>query len=157
MVHGRYGGPVLPSGFHAKIGTVLVVEDDADLRESLVELLERQGVRVETAVDGADAITLLDEIDPPAAILVDLMMPGIVGHELLEYLDTDDRLGQIPVAVMTGSPHLAPAGYPLFEKPLDVQSLLDFVKSSCALFSPSSQRRSPSSRPGESKGIRRAR
>lgn len=130
---------------------MLVVEDDADLREALADLLTRSGMHVEVAVDGADAITRLDEIETPSVILVDLMMPGIVGQELLEYLDTDDRLGEIPVAVITGSPDLAPSGYPLFEKPLDSRTLIEFVKTSALRHPPASQpqssRRTPSRRP----------
>lgn len=110
---------------------IMIVEDDAELRATLAEILTRAGLQVELAVDGADAITRLDEIECPCAILVDLMMPGIVGQELLEYLDSDDRFGATAVAIVTGSPELAPEGYPVFEKPVDLQALVKFVLASC--------------------------
>ncbi len=60
-------------------------------------------------------------------VLVDLRMPGIIGHSVLEYMRSEPGLAQIPVAIMTGSPELAPPGYPVFRKPLDVGALLGFA------------------------------
>jgi hypothetical protein len=55
-------------------------------------------------------------------------MPGVVGQELLEYLRHDERLASLPVAIVSASPQLAPAGYPVFAKPLQLDALLEFVR-----------------------------
>jgi CheY-like chemotaxis protein len=108
---------------------VLVVDDDRDVRELLCELFARSGYDVEVACNGAEAIDQLER-STPAAILVDLVMPGIVGQELLEYVESADHLAGVPVAIVSGSPHLAPQGYRVFRKPLEFRSLLAFVRAS---------------------------
>ncbi|MBA3542619.1 MAG: response regulator [Deltaproteobacteria bacterium] len=107
---------------------VLVVEDDPDLGAALYDVIAADGFSVRLAVNGADAIEALDDIETPCALLVDLLMPGIVGQEFLEYVRSDDRLSKIPVAIVSASPELAPPGYPVFQKPLDVRAILQFVR-----------------------------
>lgn len=62
--------------------TVLVVEDETNIRSALVTMLERLGHRVCSATDGEEALTLL-ESETPAILITDLKMPGIGGLELL--------------------------------------------------------------------------
>ena len=69
--------------------------------------------------------------DPPAAIILDLLMPGIIGSSVLAYLTSRPVLADVPVAIVSSSPHLAPAGYPLFKKPLQFAPLLEFVRTAC--------------------------
>jgi CheY-like chemotaxis protein len=107
---------------------VLIVEDDAELRASMADLLKADGYEIELARNGAEAITYLETAGRPCALVVDLLMPGVVGQELLEYLRDDDALASIPVAIFSASPHLAPKGYPVFRKPLDMEPLLAFVR-----------------------------
>jgi CheY-like chemotaxis protein len=109
----------------------MIVDDDADMQDLLGELLENEGYEVDVASNGAEAINLLDSSDRPCAVLVDLLMPGLVGQELIEYLRSDDKLASIPLAVVSGSPHLAPEGYTVFSKPVEPQALLEFVKRQC--------------------------
>lgn len=111
--------------------TLLVVDDDDDTRMMLCELFVREGFRVEAASDGAAAILFLESHEPPAAIVLDLLMPGIVGSSVLSYLSDRPVLAQVPVAIVSSSPHLAPDGYPRFEKPLRFASLLAFVRTAC--------------------------
>lgn len=108
---------------------VLIVEDDPDVRIALGQLLTKQGYAVALAKNGVEAIELLDPEAPPCAAIVDLLMPGIVGHELLEYMRDNDAFRSIPIAIISGSPQLAPGGYRVFPKPLDPQQLLEFVRS----------------------------
>jgi CheY-like chemotaxis protein len=107
---------------------VLVVDDDRDVQELLRDLFRRAGYDVDVAGNGADAIDALERSAAPAAILVDLMMPGIVGQELLEYVQSADHLAEVPVAIVSGSPHLAPRGFRVFGKPIEFGSLLEFVR-----------------------------
>src|SRR5688572_27568932 len=106
---------------------VLIVEDDAELRASMADLLKADGYEIDLATNGAEAINHL-ETARPCAVVVDLLMPGVVGQELLEYLRDDVVLASIPVAIFSASPHLAPKGYPVFRKPLDMDPLLAFVR-----------------------------
>ena len=108
--------------------TLLIVDDDPDIRMMLCELFEREGFRVETANDGATAILFLESHQPPAAIILDLLMPGIMGSSVLSYLSGRSGLDHVPVAIVSSSPHLAPDGYPLFKKPLRFAPLLEFVR-----------------------------
>jgi CheY-like chemotaxis protein len=112
-------------------GRILIVEDDADIQAALCDLLSGEGYEVDIVDNGADAISMLENGARPCVMLVDLLMPGIVGQELLEYVRDDVRLAAIPVAIVSGSPQLAPAGYQVFRKPLDLRPLLDFVHHGC--------------------------
>jgi CheY-like chemotaxis protein len=107
---------------------LLVVDDDPDIRMLLCDLFARAGYRVEVATDGAAAILFLEHNEPPDAIVLDLLMPGIVGSSVLAYLSSRPVLADVPVAIVSSSPHLAPEGYPLFKKPLQFAPLLEFVR-----------------------------
>lgn len=109
----------------------MIVEDDVDIQAALVDLLAAEGYEVDVVENGAAAISMLEDGARPCVMLVDLLMPGIVGQELLEYVRDDIRLATIPVAIVSGSPQLAPGGYQVFRKPLDLRPLLDFVRSGC--------------------------
>ena len=111
-----------------KSARVLVVEDDPDIQTTLSDLFTREGYHVDVVPNGAEAINFLDEHEHPNVLLVDLMMPGVIGNELLEYLHQDERLAAIPVAIVSASPQLAPGGYPVFRKPIEIGPLLEFVR-----------------------------
>ena len=114
-------------------GQILIVEDDADIQAALSDLFTAEGYEVDIAESGVEAITMLESGDRPCVMLVDLLMPGIVGQELLEYIHDDVRLAAIPVAIVSGAPQLAPSGYQVFRKPLSLRPLLDFVREGCGL------------------------
>ncbi|MGE0549311.1 MAG: response regulator [Kofleriaceae bacterium] len=115
---------------------VLIVEDDLGFRTALAELFSDEGYQVATAANGVEAIEWLQHHEP-CAIVLDLLMPGVVGQELLEHMESDTELSRIPVVVVSGSPDLAPKGYKVFRKPVDGLELLEFVRSSVARPSPS--------------------
>jgi CheY-like chemotaxis protein len=107
---------------------VLVVEDDRDLREALETTLSGHGFDVSLAANGAEAIEMLEAGYVPSGVIVDLLMPGVVGQELLEYLRAEPTLANVRVVIATGSPHLAPAGYTVLAKPVDVARLLGSLR-----------------------------
>ncbi len=108
--------------------TVVIADDDPDVRSILADQFEAAGYDVRLAAHGAEAISILQEIPTPSAILVDLMMPGIVGHSVLEFIRSEKRFAGTSVAIISGSPELAPAGYTVFTKPVRFAKLLDFVQ-----------------------------
>jgi DNA-binding NtrC family response regulator len=79
-------------------GSLLIVDDEANARTALAELLREEGYRVETAADGFKALGKIEEFAPDL-VLTDLKMPGMGGVELLEKLREQDR--EIVVIVMT--------------------------------------------------------
>jgi excisionase family DNA binding protein len=84
----RRGGPL-----------VLVVDDDARLREFLRVSLESAGYSVGEAASGAEALLAIDE-ERPALVLLDVVMPGVDGWQLLRRLE--ERHGSIPVIMFSG-------------------------------------------------------
>jgi signal transduction histidine kinase len=78
---------------------ILVAEDNADMSHHIVQTLASD-YRVATARNGREALELAAE-QPPDLILTDLMMPEMCGDELLERLQEDERLRQVPVILLT--------------------------------------------------------
>jgi CheY-like chemotaxis protein len=84
----------------AQSGTVLIVDDDDGCRKDLQRLLEAQGLKVQTAVDGEDAMERIRE-QLPSLCLIDLLMPRMDGFALIEKLRTMPDTAQIPVFVLS--------------------------------------------------------
>ncbi|GAB6197530.1 response regulator transcription factor [Lysobacter xanthus] len=80
--------------------SILVVEDNAAIRESLGELLSAEGYGVELAPDGRAACDVLAQGSAPCTILLDLMMPVMDGWEFLEWKARSDYR-DVPVVVLT--------------------------------------------------------
>jgi CheY-like chemotaxis protein len=110
---------------------ILVVEDDDDIRDSLKELLEEEGYRVDTAANGQQALGKLQEQELPQLILLDLMMPVMDGWQFQKELRAVPSLARLPVIVISASkfsrePLNAAAFIP---KPLDAGVLLETIES----------------------------
>jgi chemotaxis family two-component system sensor histidine kinase/response regulator PixL len=108
---------------------ILVVDDCPATRSALQRLLEGAGYDVACAADGQEALNQLRRSPVPAAILLDLNMPGLSGWDFRERQLHDQQLGRIPVLLLSGEEGLADtaaslgaAGY--FPKPVDVDGLL---------------------------------
>jgi len=81
--------------------TVLIVEDELDMRIFISTLLETSGYRPIKARDGREGIVKAREISPDLIIL-DVMMPGEGGVQMYRQLKTDDTLMNIPVILLSG-------------------------------------------------------
>ncbi len=79
--------------------TVLLVEDNDDIRGALAEWLELEGYHVVTAADGEEGLARLAEGIEPRAIVLDLMMPRMDGWTFLERLRADPRHSDLGVIV----------------------------------------------------------
>lgn len=84
---------------------VLIVDDDATVRQVLAKILANAGYRVEEAADGERAAKAL-EASEPDLILCDITMPGEDGMDLLRDIKRDRRLGRIPFIFLTASTEL---------------------------------------------------
>ena len=81
--------------------SVLIVEDDADIRELLQICLEADGYRVNSAADGLEALQQLQAGKRPALILLDLLTPRMDGEEFLQQMRASP-FASIPVVIMSG-------------------------------------------------------
>jgi chemotaxis family two-component system sensor histidine kinase/response regulator PixL len=106
--------------------TILVVEDDSDIREVTAEVLRAAGGTVLEAQDGADALTKLDELEGPCLIVLDLVMPRIDGLEFLKRLQAHPHAPDFSVVVMTArsDPIAIPGVLGVLRKPFDVAELV---------------------------------
>src|SRR5687767_1527171 len=82
--------------------TLLVVEDDGDLREFFRMALSQAGYEVRVAVDGWQALLRLDA-QTPDVIVLDLVLPGLNGEAVLAELSGHPQTRTIPVVVVTGT------------------------------------------------------
>jgi CheY-like chemotaxis protein len=81
--------------------TVLVIEDDAAIRDLLSVMLEDEGYTVATASNGADALLYLQTHPRPALIVLDLMMPTMDGWTFRKHQQANPALATIPVVVLS--------------------------------------------------------
>jgi CheY-like chemotaxis protein len=86
--------------------TVLIVDDDEDLRETVCAILEVSGYRAIPASHGRAALDQLASGPLPDLILLDLMMPEMDGWQFRSVQKADPRLAHIPVVVLTASRNL---------------------------------------------------
>ena len=109
--------------------TILLVDDEAEVRHTLSRVLEGEGHHVLLAANGDEAIRLLGAARPDL-VLLDLNMPGVDGWKVLRFMDLLELI--VPIIVITARPHQqAPASElgvdALMEKPLDLPILLNAI------------------------------
>jgi CheY-like chemotaxis protein len=108
--------------------SILVVEDDADFRESLVAFLSSEGYAVTSAADGQEAIDRLQGGFPASLIFLDLMLPTMDAWEFRVRQKQDPALTGIPVIVMSCHGDMRRKAEPLdaidyLEKPIDFDAV----------------------------------
>ena len=81
---------------------ILVVDDDPDIIDYLDLFLEDEGYQVSSANRSSSALTALEEFKPDAVIL-DVVLPGKSGLDLLVTIRQDDRWSDVPIVVLTGN------------------------------------------------------
>jgi CheY-like chemotaxis protein len=111
---------------------ILIVEDDDDLRETLVDLLYEEGYASCTASNGAEALAFLREAPPPRVLLVDQLMPVMDGDVLVRSLRSIPALAAVPICALAGDPRQAPGDVEaVIRKPIDVTLLLQVIHRYC--------------------------
>ena len=107
---------------------LLVVEDDADIRETLSELLQEAGYAVESAADGLIALDKLRDAPAPDLVLLDMMLPNLDGHGVLEAMRKTPAWAQLKVVAISATEVTQPLGVRAFvKKPFDPARLLKLI------------------------------
>jgi len=115
------------------VKTILIVEDDPDLRQGLEKLLDAVGIPYEGAADGCEALEKLMRGPIPAAVVLDLMMPVMDGLRFLAARKLDRRIATIPVIVLTAIPEVLVDRddlnvHEILSKPCDPRRLVETVR-----------------------------
>lgn len=108
--------------------SVLVVDDESDIRDAVAEVLADEGYVVHGAGDGAEALRKARAVRP-SVVLLDLMMPGMNGWEFRAAQKGDPDIQHIPVIVLSALGRVSgmdAADY--IQKPFDLERLLSAVR-----------------------------
>ena len=113
--------------------TVLLVEDDPDIRDIVQDVLEAEGYDVVPASHGRQALEFLSgarESERPDLVILDMMMPLVDGREVLRAMQRDADLASIPVLVISAIAREKPEGATAFlTKPVSLDKLFEAVRS----------------------------
>jgi CheY-like chemotaxis protein len=110
--------------------TIVLVEDDEGIRETMGALLTDEGFRVIEAANGEEGLAALRAAADPCLVLLDLWMPVMNGWQMLEAMRDDPALQRVPVLVISAAGDLTlPAGASAFlRKPIRLETLLAHVE-----------------------------
>jgi two-component system, chemotaxis family, chemotaxis protein CheY len=113
--------------------TILLVEDDLDVREALAEALRDEGYAVDCAGDGEQALHYLRRGGRPGLILLDLMMPRMSGSEFRMLQKVDSELSDLPVVLLSADGRMEEKARALetdgaIRKPIDLDVLLATIE-----------------------------
>jgi len=112
--------------------SLLIIDDDRDIAETVRLALERHGWQVETAIDGNDGLERLRAGLRPQVVLLDLMMPGLNGWQFCQALKADPELRLIRVVLVSGAGDVAETARRVgavahLRKPFELSELLIVV------------------------------
>jgi CheY-like chemotaxis protein len=115
--------------------TVLIVDDDTVIRDTLADVITEEGYDAITAVNGQDALDKLHDGVRPCVILLDLMMPVMTGAELYQQMKSDPLLADIPVVVISADGNVQAKaqsfGGDYLSKPVKVDPVIQTVARHC--------------------------
>ncbi|MEP6653021.1 MAG: response regulator [Myxococcales bacterium] len=114
-----------------RTSTILLAEDDLDIRDVVQELLEEKGYDVIPARTGRQALDFLsfDPRSPPDLVILDLMMPIVTGWQVLETIQHNPALSKVPVVILTATAQDRPSGAAAFlRKPFRIEVLLETIQ-----------------------------
>ena len=125
-----------PSGNDVETrATILVIDDDDDIREVLATVLDEAGFRVVTAANGREGLERLREDPQPDVILLDLMMPEMDGYQFRAEQQRDPALRAIPTLIVTAgtvtSRVEALGAEAILRKPVSLRRLVDTIRGFC--------------------------
>lgn len=123
----------IPGAEKAARGGVLIVDDDAPIRNLLHQVFKRLGLPTREARDGIEALSCIDE-QLPDLVMLDLMMPRMNGWQVLEHLRDNGILDDLPVIVLTAVGPVRAEGLKEFPiravlgKPFEIRELIETVQ-----------------------------
>lgn len=118
----------MDTAYACVVARILVIDDDADIREAVSEVLSFEGHEVWSAAEGEEGLVRCRQVRPEL-VLLDLMMPGMNGWEFLKSLRRDEVLGRTPVLVISALgrvPELPVSGF--LPKPFGLDALVAMVR-----------------------------
>ncbi len=80
---------------------ILIIEDDEFLRSLTAKRLEKENYAVEAAVDGETGVAAVEGSEPPSLILLDLLLPGLDGFEVLKRIRANEKTKAVPVIIFS--------------------------------------------------------
>lgn len=111
--------------------TILLVDDEPAIIETLAEVLVWEGFNVVTASNGVEGLEKLESLIPDLA-LIDYMMPIMDGVDMYRAMKANPAHAQIPIVMITAAPIGLPADIrkttPILGKPFDVGALLQLIR-----------------------------
>ena len=116
--------------------SILVVDDDPDVRDAITDALGDEGYRVTGARNGREALEQLRDRTRPSLILLDMMMPEMDGWRFRMELKKEPDLAEIPVVILSAHGNVRDAALALgaadyLRKPLSIDSLLEIAERYC--------------------------
>ena len=127
--------------------SILVIDDDADVRVTLRDFLTGQGFIVHAAREGQHVLHMLEKMDPPYVILLDYKMPVMDGKQFLTILRRTPRLHHIPVVILSAATREWSGAHleveEVLSKPVDLEVLLSSLS---RILAPPDQSPEPASR-----------
>lgn len=112
--------------------TVLLVEDESDLREMIQEALELSGYAVVAVGDGQAALDAIPSIERICLVVLDLLMPGMNGWDFCEHARKRPELASVPIVIHSSATNVVPEGVAaVVRKPVKLAQLLSIVGEYC--------------------------
>ena len=116
--------------------SILLIDDDADIRMTLRDFLTEEGFVVHAASDGQRALQMLEKLEPPDLILLDYKMPIMDGKQFLSFIRRVPRLQMIPVVILSAATREWSGAHleveEVLSKPIDLDLLRNTVNRFCA-------------------------
>jgi CheY-like chemotaxis protein len=117
---------------HDHFASVLVVDDDDEIRDAICGVLEAEGFTTMVAENGEIALRKMDKGRRPCVVLLDLMMPVMSGWDFMREVAGKKDLDDLPVVVVSAyTEQHATGAKRTLKKPLDVKQLLGAVREFC--------------------------
>lgn len=113
--------------------SIMVIEDDEDIRSALVDVLAEEGYETHSAENGKEALETLRQMPKPCLVFLDLMMPIMNGREFLDEVMRDSYLAPVPVVVVSAIADKADVSgaVDFLKKPIDMDMILAVADKYC--------------------------
>lgn len=113
--------------------SILIIEDDLDVRTALVDVIGFYGVDIHEASNGKEALELLETIPQPRLIILDAMMPVMDGPEFFIEFRRKESNRKVPVVLFSAvAENISLEGLAgVLRKPADINDLLEYVHKYC--------------------------